>query len=208
MKRRIITIAVAMLVATAALAEAPQRRTIFIRNGEVISEGEVFTDGRRIVLAGKRPFLGVSLVDLTGELREHYGAPKSSGVLVGSVDKDSPAERAGVRVGDVVLSIDGNDINSSAALRLALREKKEGDAVRVEVLRGRSRQTLVATVVEREPVVLGGRELEALNRAFREANGTPEWRARVLSTGGCNELQTRIKELESRLKELEKKLQK
>lgn len=207
MKIRLITIAVATFVATAALAQSPQPRTIVIRNGEVISNGQVFNSDGPLVLAGKRPFLGVSLVDLTSELREYYGAPKSAGVLVGSVEKESPAERAGIRVGDVVLSIDGNDINSSMALRQALREKKEGDGVRIEVLRGRNRQTLVATIVEREPVVFGRGEFEGLRRALGNAND-PEWRARIVAGGNCGELQTRVKELESRLKDLEKKLQK
>lgn len=207
MNARFITFAVAIAVATAAVAQSPEPRTIVIRNGEVITNGQVFDSDRRLVLAGKRPFLGVSLVDLTSELREHYGAPKNAGVLVGSVEKESPADRAGIRVGDVVLSIDGNDVNSSIAIRQALREKKEGDAARIEVLRGRSRQTVVATIVEREPVVFSRGDFERLRRALGTRDN-PEWRARILAGGNCGELQTRIKDLETRLKDLEKKLQK
>ncbi|MGZ8710815.1 MAG: PDZ domain-containing protein, partial [Thermoanaerobaculia bacterium] len=107
------------------------------------------------------------------------------------------------KVGDIVLTVDGKDVRSSADLRAAMREKKEGDSVRIEVLRGRSRHTLVTTVREREtPRLLQLDELPAMM-------GTPEWRARIERLGGdCGDLQGRIKELENRLKDLEKKLQK
>ena len=142
-------------------------------------------------------------MNISPELREHFGAPKDAGVMVEGVQKDSPADKAGIKVGDIVLSVDGKDVRSSADLRAAMREKKEGDSVRVEVLRGRSRHTLVTTVKEREtPRMI---QLDELPGVI----GTPEWRARIERFGGdCGDLQGRIKELETRLKDLEKKLQK
>ncbi|HEX2061001.1 MAG TPA: PDZ domain-containing protein [Thermoanaerobaculia bacterium] len=205
MKTRLLALAL-LLTALPLLAQTPvpRSRTVVIRDGKVVSgspEGIEFLE----VLGGKRAYLGVTLVDLTSDLREHYGAPKSSGVLVGSVEDGSPADKAGVRVGDMILTVDGEEIDSSIDLRRALREKKDGDSVRLEVMRGKSRQTLVASVVEKEgPRVLAGPELDGL----RERLNSPEWRARVQSFGDCGELQTRIKDLESRLKDLEKKLQK
>lgn len=202
MKKVIIT-AIALFLATAALADSPQRqtRTLVVKDGKVITDnisGPPFE-----VFLGGRTYIGVSLVNLSPELRDHFGAPKDAGVLVESVQEDSPADKAGIKVGDIVLSADGDDVKSSADLRTALREKKEGDSVRIEVLRGRSRQTLVASVKERETP-----------RAFQLEDlpgmvGTPEWRARIERLGGdCGDLQSRIKELETRLKDLEKKLQK
>ena len=44
-------------------------------------------------------YLGVELVDLTPELREHFGAPRDVGVMVGRVEPGSPAARAGLEVG-------------------------------------------------------------------------------------------------------------
>lgn len=211
MKIRLLTIVTLLLTTTALFADGPSKRTVIIKDGKVISstgEGPEFLefDGE-LFGGGKRAYLGVSLVDLTDELREHFGAPKDAGLLVSSVEDGSPAEKAGIRVGDIIVGIDGKDVESSGDLRRGLREKKEGDTVRVEVLRGKARQTLVTSVVEREGRRIffpDGDTFQGLGRAF---NG-PEWKARIETLGDCASLQTRIKELESRLKDLERKLQK
>ncbi len=203
---RLITTALAFVLAAAALADQPVRRTT--TNTVVIRDGKVITsngDNRFLVesLIGSRAFLGVSLMNLSPDLREHFGAPKDAGVMVESVADDSPAEKAGLRVGDIVLSVDGKDVKSSIDLRMALKDKKEGDSVRIDYLRGKSRQTVVASVKERDTPRL--MQLEDLPTIV----GTPEFRARVERLGGdCGDLQARIKELETRLRDLEKKLQK
>lgn len=200
MKRAILPL-ILLLLAASAFAEDPVRRTIVVRDGKVI------TDSSDIVHFDmpRRAYLGVQTVDLTSELRDHLGAPKDSGVMVGSVEDGSPADKAGLKVGDIVVAVDGKDVESAAGLRLALRGKKDGDTVRVEVLRGRARQTFVATVAERQMRTILPMDLDDLPRAL----GTPEFRARLETLGPrCNELQERIKDLEGRLKELEKKLQK
>ncbi|HEU4887794.1 MAG TPA: PDZ domain-containing protein [Thermoanaerobaculia bacterium] len=207
LNRLIITIAL-LLSSTAVFADGPVKRTIVIRDGKVVSstEGDVVEafhlDGD--LFGGKRAHLGVSLVDLSDELRDHFGAPKDAGLLVGSVEDGSPADKAGIKTGDIIVSLDGKEVESTSELRRALREKKDGDTVRVEVLRGRARQTFVATVVEREgPRIVIPRDFEGLRR-FEG----PEWKGRIESLSDCATLQSRIKELESRLKDLEKKLQK
>lgn len=200
--KKTILIAITLLISAAAFADAPQRRTLVVRDGKVVAD-ERHAVPFEFFVGGARTYIGVSLVGLSPELREHFGAPKDAGVLVESVQNDSPADKAGIKVGDIVLSVDGKDVKSSADLRSALREKKDGDSARIEVLRGRSRQTFVTTVKEREsPRVL---QLDELPGVI----GSPEWRARIERLGGdCGDLQGRIKELETRLKDLEKKLQK
>lgn len=206
--KRIITTALTLCVAAAAFADTPARRTstVVVRDGKVVVRDGKPADGESRYffesLVGPRAFLGVTLTPLTPQLREHFGAPKEAGVLVDNVQDDSPAEKAGLRVGDIVLAVDGKDVRSSADLRMALRDKKEGDSVRIDLLRGRNRQTVVATVKERERP--RGLHLEDLPTVV----GSPEFRARLERLrGDCGDLQTRIKELETRLKELEKKLQ-
>lgn len=206
--KRTLTLLALCIVSTALFAEGndtPVRRTIVVRDGRVVAETNDGTLRYYEFLPGKRAYLGVVLTDLTQELREHYGASKNAGVLVGSVEDNSPADKAGVKVGDIVLSVDGVEVDSSADLRRALANKKDGDTVRLELLRGRSRQSVVATVAEREgPRVIGPHDLDAL----RGRLDSPEWRARIDTLRpNCADLQSRIKELESRLKELEKKLQ-
>lgn len=200
--RKMIITGITLLLAFSTLADEPIRRTVVIKDGKVITDGREITIGGGL-LGGPRAYLGVGLTHLSPELREHFGAPKDSGVMVESVQKDSPAEKAGIRVGDIVVSVDGDAVDSTTDLRQALQDKKEGDSVRVEVLRGRARQTLVASVKERKtPRLLDLDELPGLM-------GSPEWRARIERLGGdCGDLQARIKDLESRLKDLEKRLQK
>jgi len=199
--KKSILIAIALLIATAAFADSPQRttRTVVVKDGKVLTDD--FRGEPLEMLLGGRTYIGVSLVNISPELREHFGAPKDAGVMVESVQNDSPADKGGIKVGDIVLSVDGKDVKSSGDLRAALRDKKDGDSVRLEVLRGRSRQTIVTTVKEREsPFMIQLDELPGMMR-------TPEWRARIERVGGdCGDLQNKIKELESRLKELEKKL--
>ncbi|MFL6244652.1 MAG: S1C family serine protease [Thermoanaerobaculia bacterium] len=204
---RLLTIAL-LLSSLSAFAQTPTKRTIVIRDGKVVSSSEgplteaFYLD--RELFGGKRAHLGVSLVDLTDQLREHFGTPKDAGILVGSVEDGSPADKSGIQTGDIIIGVDGKDVESSSDLRRALREKKEGDTVRIEVMRGRARQTFVATVVEKEGAGLVlPREFEGLRR-FEG----PEWKGRIESLADCATLQSRIKELETRLKDLEKKLQK
>ena len=204
---RLITTIALLLSSIAVFADGPVKRTIVIRDGKVVSssDGDLVEAFRLDAdwCGGKRAHLGVSLVDLSDELRDHFGAPKDAGLLVGSVEDGSPADKSGIRTGDIIVSIDGKEIESSSELRRELREKKDGDTVRIEVLRGRARQTFVATVVEKESRGLLPRDFEGLRR-FEG----PEWKGRIESLGDCATLQSRIKELETRLKDLEKRLQK
>ena len=209
--RSILILALVLVFATSAFAQKSQgqKRTIIVKDGKVITDNieglddmpfEILRAGE--LLTGKRAFLGVSAVDLTPELREHYGADKDAGILVGAVEDGSPAEKAGLRVGDIILAVDGEEITSAFGLRKALRDKKEGDSVRVDVLRGRGRQTLVASVVERDAAsYFRMPAIEALGEAG-------QWRTRVSALPNCVELQAKIKELEAKMKDLEKRLQK
>jgi membrane-associated protease RseP (regulator of RpoE activity) len=205
MKRSLIILIALTLAATTLVAQdrrTPERFTIISRDGKLLE-----LDGQPL-LGGKRTYLGVTTTDLTADLREHFGASKDAGVLVGSVEDNSPADKAGVRVGDILVSADGKDVKSLGDIRRALREKKDGDTLRLEVLRGKSRQTLVATVTEKEfdlPRVLRNVDPELFNRRIPLGE---QWNTRVFAMPNCEELQTRIKDLEGRLKDLEKKLQK
>lgn len=199
MKRTLAILVALTLVAAALGAAEPQRRTIVIRNGKVLSDGQPF----------RRGFLGVSLLNVSPQLREHFGSPKDAGVLIQSVTENSPAAKSGLRVGDVITAIDGKAVDSSWDVTDALTSKKGGDSVRIDYVRGRSKQTAVATVEERDfGPAFRNFDFSELERDIK-AHVLPDmWRAHIEAPGDCGDLQTRIRDLEGRLQDLEKKLQK
>lgn len=213
MKRnRIFAAAIGLFLAAGALLPA-QAEEATIRHTFIVRDGKVVEMDDAPFFAGKRGFIGVRTTDLSPELREHFGVDRAAGILVASVEKGSPAEKAGLEVGDVITAVDGKAVDDAGDLRRAVGAKHRGDSVRIDVMRGRSKQSLVATVEERELVprellpgdLFDARKLEGL-RALADS---PEWKGRVMMLSpDCNDLQNRIKELETRLKELEKKLEK
>src|SRR3984893_10153737 len=72
-----------------------------------------------MVYAG-RPRLGIDAEDLSGQLGSFFGAPDGEGILVRSVNSGSPAEKAGVKAGDVITSLNGERIRSVGDLRQKL----------------------------------------------------------------------------------------
>jgi hypothetical protein len=166
--------------------------------------------------------LGVSLVDITPDLRTHFGAPKDAGVLIGGVEKDSPASRAGLEVGDVVTSVDGEKVESSGRLGRTIRGKSAGETVALEVVRKGASKKLTAKVEarpesDRDSELQGflgrdfGRDLSReIQRGLREARPYA-WDfdhdgERVLvmpRSRDLKQLEEKVQGLEKRLKELE-----
>ncbi|HUK53307.1 MAG TPA: PDZ domain-containing protein [Candidatus Binatia bacterium] len=71
------------------------------------------------------PMLGIDAEDLSGQLGSYFGAPDGEGVLVREVMPSTPAEKAGLKAGDVILRVDGNRVRNAEELRSALREKMD-----------------------------------------------------------------------------------
>jgi len=90
------------------------------------------------VLAGSRPRLGIDAEDLNGQFGAFFGAPDGEGVLVREVNSGSPAEKAGVKSGDVITSLNGERVRSLGDLREKLAGKREEKTVKLGVLRNKS----------------------------------------------------------------------
>jgi C-terminal processing protease CtpA/Prc len=100
------------------------------------------------VLAGSRPRLGIDAEDLSGQFGAYFGAPDGEGVLVREVNSGSPAEKAGVKSGDVITSLNGERIRSLGDLREKLAGKRDEKTVKLGVLRNKSE---VSITVELPP---------------------------------------------------------
>jgi serine protease Do len=89
-----------------------------------------------------RGWLGVTVQEITPEIAEAMGLKSSKGVLIAEVIKGSPAEKAGIRQGDVVVSVQGREVNDPAALQFLVSEIAPGANVPVTVVRNGSRRTV------------------------------------------------------------------
>ena len=82
-----------------------------------------------------RGWLGVVIQEVTKELSDSFGLPKAEGALVVSVQKGSPAERAGIRSGDIILRFDGKAVNNQTDLPRIVSAVKSGSEVPVVIWR-------------------------------------------------------------------------
>ncbi|HUI31455.1 MAG TPA: Do family serine endopeptidase [Candidatus Acidoferrales bacterium] len=84
----------------------------------------------------RRPWLGIAMKSDLDETDAHaLGMSKPSGVLVQDVYPGTPAEKAGIKAGDVILSVDGKDVNAANEVQIIIAEHKPGDMVSVKVFR-------------------------------------------------------------------------
>ncbi len=83
------------------------------------------------------------------------GGAQRAAAVVKSVASGTPAEAAGLQVGDVITAIDGKRVDSSLALVAAIREQKVGDSVTLSIVRGASASELKVTLTAR-PASAGG----------------------------------------------------
>lgn len=160
-----------------------------------------------------RAYLGVSILDLSEQLGEYFGASKGKGALIEKVESDSPAEKAGLRAGDVIIAMDGKRIKSYEDVTEFLADAKPGDAARVTVLRDRQETTLEVTLGEPDDartfqILRRGKRLPPQWHALPEDDGNvrvyrfKNGEALDLSTGELDELREEMKELQRELKEL------
>ena len=98
----------------------------------------------------KRGYLGISsqLVELPPMQRG--GRTQENGLLIVNVEENSPAQRGGILLGDILVAIDGHTINDSEDLHVVLNGDRVGKTIPVDVIRGNTPQTLQVTVGERK----------------------------------------------------------
>ena len=136
--------------------------------------GSLIQEGRVI-----RGFLGVIIQDLTPDLADAMGLPDRNGALVSEVLAASPAEKAGVRAGDVIRKVDGRPITTSAKLRNVVASIGAGRTVKLHLLRNGRDTSLNVELTAKESddhvppktrdgrAPLGGVSLERLTEPLR-----------------------------------------
>jgi serine protease Do len=108
-----------------------------------------------------RGWLGIAIQEMSKELAESFGLKNTAGALIAGIEKSSPAEKAGLEPGDVIVKFDGKVIASSNDLPLVVAATKPGKTVQAEIMRKGSLKTISVTVgdlpVERDEVVTGNK---------------------------------------------------
>jgi membrane-associated protease RseP (regulator of RpoE activity) len=104
-------------------------------------------DGDLTFMLGNSRRIGVSTMQLNKQLAEYFGIASGKGALVTAVTADSPAAKAGVKAGDVITAVDGEEVGSPGDIARAINRKKEG-AVTLTVIRNKSQHTFQVTPAE------------------------------------------------------------
>jgi Do/DeqQ family serine protease len=121
----------------------------------------------------RRGLLGVTILTITPDIAEAYGVKETRGALVSQVMADSAAEKAGVKTGDIIRSVDGKSVNNANELRNTIGLKRSGETVELEIIRDGRKRKIKAQLGEQDTPVqvaadeihqgLQGAELETLD---------------------------------------------
>jgi len=226
-----LSLALGLLAATGAvLAETDPFPDGGETGGTAIKKKVVIVDqdGKQKVWEGdgpmvRRGYFGVSLLDLTPELRTHFGVPDDTGVLISKVDPGSPAEKAGVKVGDILTRLDGHVIKTAWAVSAKARSLDEGQQIPWEVWRNGKAQNLNVSVIlkerpevdmapffkdgDGEPLMIhmNTDEMKEL-QDLKDGQGMKHVQVRRLGPSREADLEKQLKDLEKRIAELEAQL--
>ena len=165
--------------------------------------------GTRVDLLGSGAHLGVNVHSLDEKLGRYFGADQ--GVLVLGVNEDTAAEEAGLQTGDVILSVDGDEVGSTTGLHEVLADFEPGDEVELVYMRDKQQKTATVELGESPNVFMvrefGGQkglhELH-LQRAPHHPRALREYRIQAHDPDDIHEELQRMREQLDRLeKELE-----
>jgi serine protease Do len=105
-------------------------------------EGQLIKNGK--VIRGR---IGVAIQEVNSQLADSFGLDRPRGALVSSVEPGGPADKAGVKAGDVILKVDGKDIDRSAQVPSLVAAIKPGATAAIEVWRDRGDKRIDVKVV-------------------------------------------------------------
>lgn len=95
-----------------------------------------------------RGWLGIMIQPVTPDIAQQFALKEESGVLVSDVTENSPAQKAGIERGDVIVQYEGNEVNSPAQLRNMVASTEIGKQVAITIIRNGKTETIKATITE------------------------------------------------------------
>ncbi|MBN2382017.1 PDZ domain-containing protein [bacterium] len=154
---------------------------------------------------GPHNYLGVYLQDLTEGLREHFRIQEPIGVLISDVVQDSPAEKADLQAGDIVLELDQEKMESADQLKEAIGNKPENAAITLKIQRDGQVSVLKATLETKtgqnyKSLVVPLQENLGDVKEYYHQHFGPELKQNL------EELKKQMEELQQEMKELKEEL--
>lgn len=95
-----------------------------------------------------RKYIGIYLEEINRELSEYFGVKEGRGLLVAKITKDSPAEKAGLKVGDVIIKADGIRTERARDLTGVIQDKEKGKRIKLELLRNKKVRSVEVEIEE------------------------------------------------------------
>lgn len=170
-------------------------------NGDRARQGTIRVYGGGEDDAQQGGFLGVQVQDVTRALKRARNLPTDEGALVSRVEEDSPADRSGIRRGDVITEIDRHKVDNSQDLIRAVRDMEPGTRARVTLWRSGSLRTVTVELGERPKGMMPGMP------NFRIPGGDEPVMPPMPPAVNDQEVRQQIRELQDQLRELRQEIQ-
>ncbi len=113
-------------------------------------------------------YMGIGITDVTPENAKFFHMSQASGAVVTQVAPQSPAAKAGLRIGDVITSVDGQKVNDAGQLQVVVGEKQPGTKIELSILRDTNRMSMPITLEQ-----MGTRSTE--NGSATAEHGKARW---------------------------------
>ncbi|MHB8095655.1 MAG: PDZ domain-containing protein [Candidatus Aminicenantales bacterium] len=97
-----------------------------------------------------RTYIGVYLEELNRDLSQYFGVPEGTGLLVNKLTEGGPADKAGVKVGDVIVKASGKRVETVNELSGVVQDGKKGDKIKLEVLRDKKSRVIEVVIAQDE----------------------------------------------------------
>jgi len=114
-------------------------------------------------------YMGIGISDVTPENAKFFHIDNNEGAIITQVEPDSPAAKAGLKVGDVITELDGQKVSDASQLQIEVGQKDPGSSIKLEVLRDGRNVNVPVTLEE-----MGSRDHEGKESASN-SNGKPRW---------------------------------
>ena len=104
----------------------------------------------------QRGLLGVTTQDLSGDLVKAFGLKSRHGAIISKIQANSPAQRAGLEPGDIILYVNGEKVKNSSEIRNIIGLLQVGERVEMEVLRGDEMLSFNAVIGKQQRLQVAG----------------------------------------------------